>query len=48
LDQLTGRFDAERDYMLDEIQCPSCSQTIASDTLVEVHFIARHALAAHA
>ena len=46
---LIGRFDAEHDYMFDEgVECPSCSQTIASDTLVEVHFIAREALVAHA
>jgi len=46
---LIGRFDAEHDYMFDEgVGCPSCSQTIASDTLVEVHFIAREALVAHA
>jgi len=50
LDRLTGHFDPEREYVLDEdLECPSCSTLIDSYTLVELQSITAHALAtAHA
>ena len=50
LDRLTGHFDPEREYVLDEdLECPSCSTLIDSYTLVELQSMTARALAtAHA
>jgi hypothetical protein len=38
LDRLTGRFNHERAYVLNEdLSCPSCRSPIDNDTLLELH-----------
>jgi hypothetical protein len=44
IDRLTGHFGPEREYMFDEdVLCPGCTNSVVSDTLIEVQTFARAA-----
>jgi|SwirhisoilCB3_FD_contig_61_1649220_length_376_multi_2_in_0_out_0_1 hypothetical protein len=49
LDRLTGRFNREREYVLNEdLSCPSCFSPIENGTLIEVQGTVKVALRASA